>query len=99
MGLVRNLKLLFSDSLLHRMSELEDAQDLLEEHVAGRLDSMKQYSARVAKRDRDARRGAVTNDQGGSNGLETGHINPRVAALVARRARRMGHPRLDLSGG
>lgn len=87
MGLIQNLKLLFSPSLLSRMTELETAQDLLEEWVEGRLDSMKQYSARVAKRDRDrARQGDDREDSNGST--PPLHPNPRIAALLRRRAAR-----------
>lgn len=88
MGLFRNLSLLFSDSLLNRMSELENRQDLLEEHTAARLDSMKAYSARVVKRERDAAR----LDQGPANGS----VPPAVQKLLERRSRRQ--ERLALRG-
>lgn len=88
MGLLKNLSLLFSDSLLNRMSELENRQDLLEEHTAARLDSMKAYSARVVKRERDAAR----LDQAPSNGS----VSPAVQKLLERRSRRQ--ERLALRG-
>lgn len=88
MGLLKNLSLLFSDSLLNRMSELENRQDLLEEHTAARLDSMKAYSARVVKRERDARRtGAPQSDDLPSG---NGRVSPAVMKLLERRQRRHG---------
>jgi len=90
MGLLKNLRLLFSDSLISRMAEVENRQDLLEEHVEGRLDSMKQYHARVVKRERDVEAGSRTNDRKAPRGEPTPAVNPAVQRLLERRARRGG---------
>lgn len=90
MGLLRNLRLLLADNVLNRMTDLEDRMDLLEEHTAGRLDSMKQYAARVQKRDRDARGAARNGDQ--LTGLSPGtpHLSEAAQRLLARRQARHG---------
>jgi hypothetical protein len=54
MGLLKNLSLLFNDDLITRMLNLERRQELLEDYTDQKLDSMKSYSARVLKRERDA---------------------------------------------
>jgi len=89
MGLVKNLRLLFDDDLLTRMRSLEHRQELLEDYTDQKLDSMKAYSARVNKRDRDAVGRSQPNDLGGVNGLVAAPTgNPRVDRILARRARR-----------
>lgn len=90
MGLLKNLSLLFSDSLISRMSELETRQDLLEEHVEGRLDSMKQYHARVVKRDRDEAAASRGGDRRPANGSGTPPMSEAVRKLLERRQRRGG---------
>jgi len=84
MGLFKNLRLLFNDDLLTRMLSLERRQELLEDYTDQKLDSMKSYSARVLKRERDAR----TNDQGQEE--IPALVNPRAARLAAKRALRGG---------
>jgi hypothetical protein len=86
MGLLKNLSLLFSDSVLNRMTELEQRQSLLEEYTEQRLDSMKVFHARVVKRDRDA--AAPANDRRQPNG----QTHPMLQKLLERRARRHGAP-------
>lgn len=90
MGLVKNFRLLFSDSLLARMTELESRQDLLEEHTAARLDSMKAYSARVVKRERDAARAGRSPEDGGPGTFGQAKPSPAVLRLLERRKRRHG---------
>lgn len=92
MGLFKNLRLLFSEPLHLRMLELERRQELLEDYTDQKLDSMKSYSGRVLKRERDeAARAPRTNERQEVNGVASPEsTNPRVARLLARRARRMG---------
>lgn len=88
MGLLKNFALLFNDDLLTRMTQLERRQELLEDYTDQKLDSMKAYSARVNKRERDAVGRSETNDQGAVNGMVPASSNPRVARILARRHRR-----------
>ena len=91
MGLFQNLRLLTGESLLTRMTELERRQELLEDYTDQKLDSMRVYSARVGKRERDRVGSPRTNDREGGNGaVPLASTSPRVAALLARRARRLG---------
>jgi len=79
-----------------RMRELERRQELLEDYTDQKLDSMKAYSARVLKRERDADRSPRTNDREVNNGVApTESLSARAAALVARRARRVGSRHVD----
>ena|SRR5882672_5810685 len=100
-GLISNLRLLFSPSLLERMLSLERRQELLEDYTDQKLDSMKSYSLRVGKRERDeAARGPRKREPEEVNGVaSTGYQSPRVAALVARRARRVGSRQPDFPAG
>lgn len=103
MGLFKNLRLLTAYNLVERMVELERRQELLEDFTDQKLDSMKRYSARVGKRDRDElARGSRTHEleaanAGGPN-VSTGNVSPRVARLMARRARRGLSRGPDLAG-
>jgi len=82
-----------------RIRELERRQELLEDYTDQKLDSMKAYSARVLKRERDAERSPRTNDREVVNGVGSPpNLSPRVAALVARRAARLGSRHVDLPG-
>jgi len=88
MGLLKNLRLLTSDSLLDRMTELERRQELLEDYTDQKLDSMRVYSLRVGKRERDLARAPRTHDRQEANGVATPEAqDPRVARLLARRGR------------
>ena len=99
MGLFKNLRLLFNEPLHLRMLELERRQELLEDYTDQKLDSMKSYSARVLKRERDAAPSPRISDREVVNGVATPtNLSPRAAALVARRAARMGSRHVDLSG-
>jgi hypothetical protein len=74
------------------MTQLERRQELLEDYTDQKLDSMKAYSARVLKRERDAAGSLRTHDREEVNGAATPQSeNPRVARILARRAGRSGH--------
>lgn len=79
------------DDLILRMRALEQRQEMLEDYTDQKLDSMKAYSARLGKRERDAARGPRSdeNGEGNGNGPAQGQ-NPLVARALARRARRSG---------
>ena len=99
MGLFKNLRLLFSEPLHLRMLELERRQELLEDYTDQKLDSMKSYSARVLKRERDAAPSPRINDREVPHGVEPpSGLSARAAALVARRASRLGSRR-GVDGG
>lgn len=87
MGLLKNIRLLFSDSLLERMLSLERRQELLEDYTDQKLDSMKAYSGRVLKRERDeAARSTRTNDRQEVN--SGAPPDTKLDRLLARRSRR-----------
>jgi len=98
-GLLKNLRILAGESILTRMLELERRQELLEDYTDQKLDSMRQYSARVNKRDRDqAERVARprTHDREVVNGVAAPQPEgSRLARLLARRARRSGNMALQ----
>lgn len=82
MGLLKNLSILFGESLVTRMVELERRQELLEDYTEQKLDSMRAYSARVGKRRRDA---AEREESDAPT-----QVDPRVDRILRRRARRNG---------
>jgi len=90
-GLLKNLRILLSENVLSRMTELENRQDLLEEHTAARLDSMKAYSARVIKRERDERGRSRNGDSSPAGSLGTPVLSEAAQRLYARRAGRHGN--------
>lgn len=97
MDLLKPFRRLPDTSIELRMRELERRQELLEDYTDQKLDSMKAYSSRILKRERDeATRGPRKPDLQEVNGVASPGIeSPRVAALVARRARRLARRRPD----